>query len=61
MNDRAIVTIVLNEAAMIIADHFESERDPLATVKRLIEVLADQDLAVAMRRIEKGDGLRVVK
>jgi hypothetical protein len=41
--------------ALIIADHFEPglPRDPLATVKRLIEVLDSQELAAAIRRTER--------
>jgi hypothetical protein len=63
MNDQAIILIALNEAAFVIADHLEPglPRDPLATVKRLIEVLDGQDLVTAIKRAEQGSGLKVVK
>jgi hypothetical protein len=62
MNDQATILIALNEAAFIIADHFEPglPRDPVATIKRLIEVLDSQELAAAIKRMERGHGLRVV-
>jgi hypothetical protein len=49
--------------ALIIADQFEPRlpRDPLATVKRLIEVLDSQELAAAIRRTDGGSGLKIVK
>jgi hypothetical protein len=61
--DHAIILAVLNEAAFIIADHFEPQlpRDPVTTVKRLIEVLEHNELAASIKRLEKGYGLRVVK
>jgi hypothetical protein len=63
MNDQAIILIALNEAAFVIADHLEPglPRDPLATVKRPIEVLDGQDLVTAIKRAEQGSGLKVVK
>jgi hypothetical protein len=63
MNDQAIILIALNEAAFVIADHLEPglPRDPLATVKKLIEVLDGQDLVTAINRAEQGSGLKVVK
>jgi hypothetical protein len=63
MKDHAIVTIALNQVAMIVGDHFEPglPRDPVATVKRMIEVLDSQELAEAIMRLEKGAWLRVVK
>jgi len=63
MNDQAIILLALNEAAFVIADHLEPglPRDPLATVKRLIEVLDGQDLVTAIKRAEQGSGLKVVK
>jgi hypothetical protein len=33
----------------------------LATINRLIEVLDSQELAAAIKRVEKGYGLKVVK
>jgi hypothetical protein len=63
MNDQAIVTTALNEASLIIGDYLEPglPRDPLATIKRLIEVLDSPELAAAIRRTDRGHGLRVVK
>ena len=62
MNDQAKIQIALSEAALIVADHFEPglPRDPLETIKRLIEVLDNQELAAAIRRAERSQGLRVV-
>jgi hypothetical protein len=62
MNDQATILIALNEAAFIIADHFEpgTPRDPVETIKRLIDVLDSQELAAAISGSERGRGLRVV-
>jgi hypothetical protein len=48
---------------LLIADHFEPElpRDPVTTVKRLIEVLEHDELAASIKRLENGYRLRVVK
>jgi hypothetical protein len=63
MKDQDVVLTALNEAALIIGDYLEPglPRDPVATIKRLIEVLDDQKLAVAMERIDKRDSLKVAK
>jgi hypothetical protein len=61
MTDQATILTALSQAAFIIADHFELERDPSATVRRLLEVLDSQELATAIKRTERGHGLRVVK
>jgi hypothetical protein len=63
MKDHAVILAALNEAAFIIADHFEPERpgDPVMTVKRVIEVLEHEDLVASIKRLEKGHFLRVVK
>jgi hypothetical protein len=63
MNDQAKIQIALAQAALIIADHLEHglPRDPLATIKRLIEVLDNPELAAAIKRTERGHGLKVVK
>ncbi len=63
MKDQAIVAIALNQIAMIVGDHFQPglPRDPVATVKMIIEVLDSQELAEAIMRLEKGIWLRVVK
>jgi hypothetical protein len=62
MNDQAKLQIALSQAVLIIADHFEPglPRDPVATIKRLIEVLDNHELATAIKRTERGYGLRVV-
>lgn len=62
MNDQATILIALNEAAFIIAEHLEPglPRDPVATVKRLIEVLDSQELAAAIKRMDRGHDLRLV-
>jgi hypothetical protein len=61
--DHATIQIALNEAAFILADHFNPglPRNPLATVKRLLEVLDSQEVATAIGRLDRGYGLRVVK
>jgi hypothetical protein len=63
MNDHAKIQVALSQAILIIADHFEPglPRDPMATIKRLLEVLNDQELAAAIGRSEQSNGLRVVK
>jgi hypothetical protein len=64
MNDQAKIQIALAQAALIVADHFELglPPDPLATIKRLMEVLDNPELAAAIRRTERSNGgLRVVK
>jgi hypothetical protein len=63
MNDEATILIALNEAAFVIADHFEPgfPRDPMATIRRLIDVLDNPELQAAITRRERGHGLRVVK
>jgi len=63
MNDQAKIQIALSQAALIIADHLEPglPQDPLATTKRLIEVLDSQELAAAIKRTERSHGLRVAK
>jgi hypothetical protein len=61
--DQNVVLTALNEAALIIGDYLEPghPRDPVATINRLIEVLDDQKLAAAIKRMERGYGLKVVK
>jgi hypothetical protein len=62
MTDQAIVTDTLNQAAMIVGDYLSGlPRDPIATINKLIAVLDNQELAAAIKRMEKGSGLRVVK
>jgi hypothetical protein len=63
MKDQEIVLAALNEAALIIGDYLEPglPSDPVATINRLIEVLDRQELAAAIKRVEKGYGLKVAK
>jgi hypothetical protein len=63
MKDEDVVLTALNEAALIIGDYLEPgiPRDPVATINRLIEVFDNQELAAAIKRVEKGYGLKVVK
>jgi hypothetical protein len=63
MKDQAIVTTALNEASLIIGDYLQPglPRDPVATIKRLIEVLENEELGAAITRLEKGVWLRVAK
>jgi hypothetical protein len=62
MIDQAKIQVALSQAILIIADHFEPglPRDPVATIKRILEVLEDQELAAAISRTERAHGLRVV-
>jgi hypothetical protein len=63
MNDESKIQVALSQAILVIADHFEPglPRDPLATIKRLLEVLNDQELAAAIGRTERGYGLKAVQ
>jgi hypothetical protein len=62
MRDKDIVASALREAALIIGDYLEPgyPRDPMATIKRLIEVLEDQELAGAIKRLEEKPSLKIV-
>jgi hypothetical protein len=55
MNDQAIVTAALNQATMIVGDYLQPglRVDPDETLTRLILVLDNQELAAAIKRIEK--------
>jgi hypothetical protein len=61
MKDHELVLRALNEAALIVGDYLEPghPRDPVATINRLIEVLDDQKLAAAIKRMENGYGLKL--
>jgi hypothetical protein len=63
MTDQAIVIIALNQAYFIIADYLEPgrPRDAAATINRLIEVLDNQTLATAIKRLEDDYAARVLK
>jgi hypothetical protein len=61
MTDQAIVISILNEAGLIISEYLEPgrPRDAVATVNELIAILDNQELAGALRRMDRG--LRAVK
>jgi hypothetical protein len=61
MKDHELVLRALNKAELIVGDYLESghPRDPVATINRLIEVLDDQMLAAAIKRMENGYGLKL--
>jgi hypothetical protein len=63
MNDQSTIQAALTQAILIIADHFEPglPRDPVATIKRLLKVLNDQELAEAIDRTEHGYGMKAVQ
>ena len=63
MKDRDIVTTALKNAALIVGDYLERghPKDPVATIKRLMEVLEDPNLSAAIVRADQGKALRVVK
>jgi hypothetical protein len=61
MKDQDLVLCALNKAALIVGDYLEPghPRDPVATMNRLIEVLDDQKLAAAIKRMENGHALKL--
>jgi hypothetical protein len=61
MKDQDLVLRALNKAALIVGDYLEPShpRDPVVTINRLIEVLDDQKLAAAIKRMENGYGLKL--
>jgi hypothetical protein len=63
MKDQDILETALKEAALIIGDYLEPGRPPDATaaIKRLIEVLDNQELADAIKRLDGRHALKVVK
>jgi hypothetical protein len=53
MMDQQVVDTALRDASRIVADYFKStSRDANQTIVQLIEVLDDQRLAAAVRRLE---------
>jgi len=57
-----LLIATLREAGRIIGEYIEpGPRDAEQTLSRLIAVLDTHDLALAIERLEKGHGLRVVK
>jgi hypothetical protein len=63
MSDLQLVISALREVGWIIAEHLEqpSAGDADQAITRLLVVLGTQELADAIRRLETGYGLRVVK
>ena len=62
MADQELVVLALRKANRIIAAYLEpGPRVADETINQLIAVLDTQDLALALERLEKGHGLRVVK
>ena len=62
MTDQELVLATLRQVGSIIAEHLEattSEADEV--VAQLVAVLDTQELADAIKRLERGYGLRVVK
>jgi len=63
MTDQELLITALRQSGVIIAEHLEpgNQIDAGETIARLIAILDRQDLAAAMRRLESGHRLRVVK
>jgi hypothetical protein len=62
MTDQELLILALREAGQILCEYLEpGPRDADETITRLIAVLDSQELALAVARLEKGYGLRVVK
>src|SRR5258706_14012100 len=62
MTDQALLISTLREAGRIIGEYIEpGPGNAEQTLTRLIAVLETQDLAHAIERVGKGDGLGVVK
>ena len=62
MTDQELVLSALRQVGLIIAEHLElGVTDADEVVTRLVAVLDTNELAEAIRRLERGFGLRVVK
>jgi hypothetical protein len=62
MTDQELIFSALRQVGLIVAEHLESgARDADEAITQLIAVLDTQELAAAMNRVERGDGLQVVK
>ena len=62
MTDQELLIATLRKASRIIGEYLEpGPRDADETIAQLIAVLDNQDLALAIERLEKGHGLQVVK
>jgi len=59
MTDQELLIATLRKASRIIGEYLEpGPRDADETIAQLIAVLDNQDLALAIERLEKGHGLR---
>ncbi len=59
MTDQELLISTLRKASRIIGEYLEpGPHDAEQTLSRLIAVLDNQDLALALDRLEKGHGLR---
>ena len=62
MTDQELLISTLRKAGKILGEyHKPGPRDADETITQLIAVLDNKDLAGAIDRLEKGQGLRVVK
>ena len=62
MTDQDLIFCALRQVGVIIAEHIESgSRDADKVVTQLVAVLDTEELALAMNRVERRSGLRVVK
>lgn len=62
MTDQELVFSALRQVGLIVVEHLESGTiDADETITQLIAVLDTPELAAAMNRLERGDGLRVVR
>jgi hypothetical protein len=62
MTDQELLISALREAGQILCEYLEpGPRDADETITQLLAVLDTQELALAIERLEKGYGLRVVK
>jgi hypothetical protein len=62
MTDQELVLAALRQIGLIVAEHLESVTDdPDETITRVIAVLDTRELADAINRLERRQGLRMVK
>jgi hypothetical protein len=62
VTDQELVLAALRQVGLIVAEHIESGAShPDEAITRLIAVLDTQELADAISRLERLQGLRVVK
>ena len=62
MTDQELIFAALRQVGLIVAEHLESgTSDADEAITRLVAVLDTQELAAAMKRVERGYGLRVMK